>query len=176
LRWGDAHVVSRQLRTDLREDRRVHPPALRRSFSKRRPGGRGARGRFLPRPRTAQGVCAAPHEPGHGSRAVPHLAHAREEKCKTREVPAHLYDSGKVVLMLVEDEIRMCRRLCQRIQKDAIDSCASAMAACFRDEVSAMFEKQGKRSRASEAFGSTNHSSSSAAIAADDVGFIDHSR
>ncbi len=73
------------------------------------------------------------------------LAHAREEKYKTREVLVRLYDGRQAVLKLVEDEARSYRRLCQRVQPSEIDVCALAMAAGFRDEVAALLEKQGKK-------------------------------
>jgi len=73
------------------------------------------------------------------------LAHAREEKYKTRESLVRLYDSRQVVLKLVEDESKGYRRLCQRIQPDDMDSCAGAMATGFRDEVASIMEKQGRR-------------------------------
>jgi hypothetical protein len=76
------------------------------------------------------------------------LAHAREEKYKTREALVRLYDGRQVVLKLVEDEIKAYRRLCQRIQPDGMDSCAGLMTAGFRDEVSSVMEKQGKRVQA----------------------------
>jgi hypothetical protein len=73
------------------------------------------------------------------------LAHAREEKYKTREALVRLYDSRPVVLKLVEEEAKLYRRLCQRIQQSSIDDCAAAMASGFRDEVAGLMEKQGKR-------------------------------
>jgi len=77
------------------------------------------------------------------------LAHAREEKYKTREALVRLYDSRQVALKLVEDESKLYRRLCQRIQQDSIDGCASAVASGLRDEVAALMEKQGRREPAS---------------------------
>ena len=73
------------------------------------------------------------------------LAHAREEKYKTREALVRLYDGRQVVLKLVEDESKAYRRLCQRIQPDDMDSCAGAMAAGFKDEIASVMEKQGRR-------------------------------
>jgi hypothetical protein len=73
------------------------------------------------------------------------LAHAREEKYKTREALVRLYDGRQVALKLVEEESKAYRRLCQRIQPDDMDSCANAMATGFRDEVSSVMEKQGRR-------------------------------
>lgn len=73
------------------------------------------------------------------------LAHAREEKYKTREVLVRLYDGRQALLKLVEDEARAYRRLCQHVQPDGIDACALAMAAGFRDEVAAVLDKQGRK-------------------------------
>ncbi len=73
------------------------------------------------------------------------FAHAREEKYKTREALVRLYDGRQVVLKLVEDESKAYRRLCQRVQQEDMDSCASAMATGFRDEIAALLEKQGRR-------------------------------
>lgn len=73
------------------------------------------------------------------------LANAREEKYKIRESLVRLYDSRQVVLKLVEDELKMYRRLCQKIQPDDIDGCANAMAMGFRDEVASLLEKQSRR-------------------------------
>ena len=73
------------------------------------------------------------------------LAHAREEKYKTREALVRRYDGRQVVLRLVEDELKAYRRLCQRIQPDGMDSCAGAMMTGFRDEVSSVMEKQGRQ-------------------------------
>ena len=73
------------------------------------------------------------------------LAHAREEKYKTREALVRLYDGRQVALKLVEEESKAYRRLCQRIQPDDMDSSANAMATGFRDEVSSVMEKQGRR-------------------------------
>ncbi len=42
------------------------------------------------------------------------LAHARDEKYKTREVLVRLYDGRQVVLKLVEEEGKAYRRICQR--------------------------------------------------------------
>jgi hypothetical protein len=73
------------------------------------------------------------------------LAHARDEKYKTREVLVRLYDGRQVVLKLVEDELKAYRRVCQRIQQDDMDGCAGAVASGFRDEIAALLEKQGRK-------------------------------
>jgi hypothetical protein len=72
------------------------------------------------------------------------LAHARDEKYKTRESLVHLYDGRQAALKLVDDEARSYRRLCQGLQQDEL-SCAEAMANGFRDELVTILEKQGKR-------------------------------
>ncbi len=73
------------------------------------------------------------------------LAHAREEKYKTREPLVRLYDGRQAVLKLLEEETKTYRRLCQRIEGNDLDSCSRAMATGFRDEIAALLEKQAKR-------------------------------
>jgi hypothetical protein len=75
------------------------------------------------------------------------LAHAREEKYKTREALVALYDGRPAVLKLIEEEPKAYRRVCQRTGQD-LDACAAAMATGFRDEIVAIFEKQGRREEA----------------------------
>lgn len=72
------------------------------------------------------------------------LAHAREEKYKTREFLVRLYDGRQAVLKLIEEEPKSYRLLCQRTGQQ-IDACSLSMAAGFRDEVAAILEKQGSR-------------------------------
>ena len=73
------------------------------------------------------------------------LAHAREERFKTREVLVRLYDSRPAVLKLVEDEAQEYRRLCQHVPSVRGEDCVGAMAAAFRDEVAAILDRQGKK-------------------------------
>jgi hypothetical protein len=72
------------------------------------------------------------------------LAHAREEKYKTREALVALYDGRQAVVKLVEEEPKAYRRLCERTGQD-LDACARDMAAGFRDELIIVLEKQGRR-------------------------------
>ncbi|MGA2974038.1 MAG: hypothetical protein ABSF77_01880 [Spirochaetia bacterium] len=78
------------------------------------------------------------------------LAHARDEKYKTREALVRLYDGRQVVLKLLEDEVKAYRRICQRSQADNLDFCALSMAAGFRDEIVSILEKQGKKEEPAE--------------------------
>jgi hypothetical protein len=73
------------------------------------------------------------------------LAHAREEKYKTREALVRLYDGRQAVLRLIEEEPKAYRRICQRARQADIDFCSLSMAAGFRDELVAILEKQGRR-------------------------------
>ena len=72
------------------------------------------------------------------------LAHAREEKFKTREALVRLYDGRQAILKLVEEEPKTYRLLCQRTGQQ-IDPCAQAMASGFRDELAGILDKQGTR-------------------------------
>jgi hypothetical protein len=73
------------------------------------------------------------------------LAHARDEKYKTREVLVRLYDGRHAVLKLIEEEGRVYRRICQRTLQYDLDACSLALASGFRDEIVGILEKQGKR-------------------------------
>jgi hypothetical protein len=73
------------------------------------------------------------------------LAHAREEKYKTREVLVRLYDGRQVVLKLIEDEGRAYRRICQQTMQHDLDACSLAMANGFREEIAGILDKQGRR-------------------------------
>jgi hypothetical protein len=73
------------------------------------------------------------------------LAHAREEKFKTREALVRLYDGRQAVLRLIEEEPKAYRRICQRARQADIDSCSLSMASGFRDELVSILEKQGRR-------------------------------
>jgi len=72
------------------------------------------------------------------------LAHAREEKYKTREALVHLYDGRQAVVRLIEEEPKSYRLICQRTGQ-SIDACSLSMAAGFRDEIAGILEKQGRR-------------------------------
>jgi hypothetical protein len=73
------------------------------------------------------------------------LAHAREEKYKTRESLVRLYDGRQALLKLIENEVALYRRLCQRMLQYDLESCSLAIAAGFRDEIVGILDRQGKR-------------------------------
>jgi hypothetical protein len=73
------------------------------------------------------------------------LAHAREEKYKTREVLVRLYDARPNAFKMLEEEARMFRLICQRTQQVDLDACSLSMASGFRDEIVRVLEKYGKR-------------------------------
>ena len=56
------------------------------------------------------------------------LAHAREEKYKTREVLVRLYDSRHQVLSLIEDELKMYRKICRETLQYDLDACSQEIA------------------------------------------------
>jgi hypothetical protein len=78
------------------------------------------------------------------------LAHARDEKYKTREALVRLYDGRQVVLKLLEEEGKAYRRICQRTQQENLDACSISMAAGFRDELVVILDRQGKREETAE--------------------------
>ncbi|MGA2613568.1 MAG: hypothetical protein ABSG38_08950 [Spirochaetia bacterium] len=73
------------------------------------------------------------------------LAHAREEKYKTREVLVRLYDSRHQVLGLIEDELKMYRRICRETLQYDLDACSQEIAVGFRDQIVGILDKQGRR-------------------------------
>lgn len=73
------------------------------------------------------------------------LAHAREEKYKTREVLVRLYDSRHQALGLIEDELKMYRKICKENLQYDLDACAQEIAMGFRDQIVGILEKQGRR-------------------------------
>ena len=73
------------------------------------------------------------------------LAHARDEKYKTREVLVRLYDGRQAVLKLIEEEGKVYRRICQRTLQYDLEACSLAIACGFRDEIVGILEKQSKR-------------------------------
>jgi hypothetical protein len=73
------------------------------------------------------------------------LAHARDEKYKTREFLVRLYDGRQAAQKLIEDESRAFRKICDKAQAGSAESCAQSMANAFRDEIVMILEKQGKK-------------------------------
>jgi len=73
------------------------------------------------------------------------FAHAREEKYKTREVLVRLYDSRHQVLGLIEDELKMYRKICKDTLQYDLDSCAQEISVGFRDQIVGILEKESRR-------------------------------
>jgi hypothetical protein len=73
------------------------------------------------------------------------LAHARDEKYKTREVLVRLYDGRQSVLRLIEEEGKAFRRICQHTMQYDLDACSLAVANGFRDEIVGVLEKLGRK-------------------------------
>jgi len=73
------------------------------------------------------------------------LAHARDEKYKTREVLVRLYDSRHEMLRQIEDELKSYRRVCKVALQYDLDGCAQEIAVGFRDQIVGILEKQGRR-------------------------------
>ena len=76
------------------------------------------------------------------------LAHAREEKYKTREVPRAPVRRPAGRAEARRGRVKAYRRLCQRIQPDDMDAVPAAMATGFRDEVAAHPGEAGQAGRA----------------------------
>jgi len=73
------------------------------------------------------------------------LAYAREEKYRTREVLVRLYDSRHQVLSLIEDELKMYRRICRETLQYDLDACAQEISMGFRDQIVRILDKQSRR-------------------------------
>ena len=73
------------------------------------------------------------------------IGFAREDKYKTREVLVRMYESRHDILRLVEDEVKLYRRMCQMARQYDLDGCALVAANGFRDEIVAILEKQARR-------------------------------
>ena len=73
------------------------------------------------------------------------LAYAREEKYKTREVLVRLYDSRHQVLGLIEDEVKMYRKICRDTLQYDLGACSQEIAVGFRDQITGILEKQSRR-------------------------------
>jgi hypothetical protein len=73
------------------------------------------------------------------------IGFAREEKYKTREVLVRMYESRHDILRLVEDEVKLYRRMCQIARQYDLEACALVAANGFRDEIVTILEKQARR-------------------------------
>lgn len=56
-----------------------------------------------------------------------------------------LYDSRHQALGLIEDELKMYRKICKENLQYDLDACAQEIAMGFRDQIVGILEKQGRR-------------------------------
>jgi len=73
------------------------------------------------------------------------LAHAREDKYKTREILVALYDGRHDLVRLVEEERKRSAGFCVEVPQFSAETCATGIANGFRDEIMGVFERQLKR-------------------------------
>ena len=78
-------------------------------------------------------------------RAMSTLAHAREDKYKTRETLVALYDGRHDVIRLIEDERKRSAGVCVEVPQFTAEMCAVGIANGFRDEILGVYERQLKR-------------------------------
>ncbi len=73
------------------------------------------------------------------------LAHARDEKYKTRETLVRLYDHRQEAIRLIEQEAKSYVRVCREFAAVGEETCVSRTADGFRSEVVGLLERQLKR-------------------------------
>jgi len=73
------------------------------------------------------------------------LAHAREDKYKTREILVALYDGRHDTIRLVERELKASGNVCIDIPEFDAETCAIGITNGFRDEIIGVYERQLKR-------------------------------
>jgi hypothetical protein len=79
------------------------------------------------------------------SRAKSTLAHAREDKYKTREILVALYDTRHDLIRLIEEERKRFAGYCVEVPQFTAETCAVGIANGFRDEIVGLYERQLKR-------------------------------
>jgi hypothetical protein len=79
------------------------------------------------------------------SRVRSTLAHARDEKYKTRETLVRLYDQRQEAIRLIEQEAKSYVRVCRDFAAVGSETCVTRMADGFRSELVILLEKQLKR-------------------------------
>jgi hypothetical protein len=70
------------------------------------------------------------------------LAHAREEKYKTREILVRLYDQRQDAIRMIEQELAVYRSICVGFPRFSQESCTLGIADGFRAEIIGILEKQ----------------------------------
>ena len=78
-------------------------------------------------------------------RAKSTLAHAREDKYKTREILVALYDGRHDTIRLIEEERKRSAGVCVEAPQFTAETCAVGIANGFRDEILGVYERQLKR-------------------------------
>ncbi len=73
------------------------------------------------------------------------LAHAREDKYKTREILVALYDGRHDAIRLIEEERKRSAAFCVEVPQFSAEACATGIANGFRDEILGVYERQLKR-------------------------------
>ncbi len=70
------------------------------------------------------------------------LAHAREEKYKTREILVNLYDQRQDAIRMIEQELAVYRSICVGFPRFNQERCTLGIADGFRAEIIIVLEKQ----------------------------------
>jgi hypothetical protein len=78
-------------------------------------------------------------------RARSTLAHAREDKYKTREILVALYDGRHDAIRLIEEERQASAGVCVEAPQFTAETCAVGITNGFRDEIIGVYERQLKR-------------------------------
>lgn len=73
------------------------------------------------------------------------LAHAREDKYKTREILVALYDGRHDAIRMIEEERKRGAGFCVEVPQFSPEACATGIANGFRDEIMGVYERQLKR-------------------------------
>jgi hypothetical protein len=73
------------------------------------------------------------------------LAHAREDKYKTREILVALYDGRHDTIRLIEAERKRSAGVCVEASQFSAETCAVGITNGFRDEIIGAYERQLKR-------------------------------
>jgi hypothetical protein len=70
------------------------------------------------------------------------LAHARDEKYKTREILVRLYDQRQEAIRSIEQEVSVYRTICRVMPRFELERCVAGIADGFRVEIALILEKQ----------------------------------
>jgi hypothetical protein len=70
------------------------------------------------------------------------LAHARDEKYKTREILVRLYDERHDAVRMIEEELKVYKSMCRDVTSFGQEACVAGIADGFRQEIMGLLEKQ----------------------------------